>query len=134
MGEKLGLLGEGKTAFMDAHSQTVQALPGHGCFRAGISLQAPSKKPPKLPNSGSPKDRFTFFVSLPYIGRSSCSIPLDLESESVRLLDFNRLWVDIPGRRAVVNGEKRGDIGEILVHQARYMIFDNCKLYFFTYS
>ena len=38
---------------------------------------------------------------------------------------------DVPDRRAVASAEERerDKIGEILVHQARYMIFDNCKLY-----
>jgi len=130
MGEKLGLLEEGETAFMDAHSRRVRALPGRGRFRTGISSQVPSKKPPGLSKSGSSEDRFTLFVSLPYFGESSGSILLGPESESVRLLDFKHLGADIPSPRAVMAKEKIGDMGEILVHQARYMIFDNCKLYF----
>ena len=54
------------------------------------------------------------------------------ESESVRLLDFKRLEVDLDGDDVVSGGEK-ADKGEILVHQARYMIFDNCELNFFAY-
>ena len=59
-------------------------------------------------------------------------ISLDSESESVGLLDFKRLGVYDPGSRAVPSGEKEDDIGKILVHQARYMIFDNSKLCFFS--
>ena len=51
------------------------------------------------------------------------------ESESVELLDFKHLGADVPNRISLVNVEDKDDIGEILVHQARYMIFDNCRLY-----
>jgi len=48
-------------------------------------------------------------------------------------LDFKRLGVDVPNSCATVSREDKDDIGGILVHQARYMIFDNCKLYFSPY-
>ena len=117
---------------MDAHLQRVRALPGRGRFGTGISLLAPFKKPTESPRSGLSEDRFILFISFPYFGKSSDSILLGLESESVRLSDFKHLEVDVSDRRVVVS-EKRDDIGEILVHQARYMIFDNRGLYFFAY-
>jgi len=76
---------------------------------------------------GSSEDRITLFVSFPYFGKSSSSVPLGPESESIELLDFKSLGVDVPDRRGVISPED-GDIGGILVHQARYMIFDNCEL------
>jgi len=60
--------------------------------------------------------------------KSSGSFPLGPESESVELLDFKHLGVDAPAHSTVVSGEKKEDIREILVHQARYMIFENCEL------
>ena len=128
MAEKLGLQQEGETAFMDAYSQRVRALPGHRRFRTGVSLRAPFKKPSELPKSGSSEDRFILFVSFPYFGRSSEEITLGQERESLKLLDFRLLGVDACERRVKVSEEERADIGEILVYQARYMIFDNCKL------
>ncbi|PUU79857.1 hypothetical protein B9Z19DRAFT_1124564 [Tuber borchii] len=94
-------------------------------FGTGVSLRAPSKKPSELSGPGPSEDRFVLFVSFPYFGGSSKKITLDPESESVKLLDFKRLGVGAPGRGAVVSEEERDDVGEILVHQARYMIFDN---------
>ena len=132
MGERLGLLRKGETAFMDAYSQRVRALPGRGRFRTGVSLRAPSRKPSESPKSGSSEDRFILFVSFPYFGRSSEEISLGPESESVGLLDFKRLGVGGPDPRAMVSKEEKDPIGEMLVHQARYMIFDNCKFYFFA--
>jgi len=103
------------------------------------SGKEPSGKEPsdkKSPESPKSEDRFILFVSFPYFGGSSEGVPLGPESESVKLLDFKRLGLDVPARRAPVSEEEgddisaeedRDDIGEILVHQARYMIFDNCK-------
>ena len=121
---------------MDAHLQRVRQLPGHGRFRTGISLRAPFKEPSKLPKSGSrelsklgpSEDRFILFVSFPYFGESSQEIALGPQSETVRLIDFGSLGIDVPDRGAVAKGEG-DDIRGILVHQARYMVFDNCKLY-----
>ena len=129
MGEKLGLQREGETAFMDAYSRRVRALPGRGSFRTGVSLREPFKEPSQLAKSGSSENRFILFVSFPYFGESSEGVEFAPESESVELLDFKRLGFDLPHRRAPANKEERGDIGEILVHQARYMIFGNCELY-----
>jgi len=136
MGEKLGLLRQGETAFMDAYSKRVRALPGRGRFRTGVSLQTSFKQPSELSKSGSPEDKFIFFVSFPYFGGSSGDISLGLGSESVKLLDFKRLGFDALDWRTLVSEEERDDTvevpvqrGEILVHQARYMIFDNCKKY-----
>ena len=138
MGEKLGLQKEGETTFMGPYLERVRELPGHERFRTGISLRAPFKEPAELSRSES---RFILFASFPYFGGSSQGIVLGSESESVKLLDFKRLGLDIPARRALASKEERDgvreisaeeegdDIGEILVHQARYMIFDNCKLY-----
>ena len=164
MGEKLGLLREGETGFMDAYSQRVRALPGCGRFRTGISLRAPLREPSEFSRLGSSEDRFILFVSFPYFGESSGEITLGPESESVKLLDFKRLGVGIPNHRAIAEeqddireistGEERDDIreipvgegrddireisvgddiGKILVHQARYMVFDNRKKYALAY-
>ena len=142
MGEKLGLQREGETAFIDAYLRTVRTLPGRGRFRTGVSLREPFKEPLELSRS---EDRFVLFVSFPYFGGSSEGIALGPESESVNLLDFKRLVVDVPAHKAPASKEERdseweisaeegGDsIGKILVHQARYMIFDNCKLYALAY-
>jgi len=119
--------------FGDAHSKRVRALPGRERFGTGISLRVPSKKPSDLPKSSSPEDRITLFVSFPYFGRSSSSIPLGPEGESVRLLDFKRLGVCVPDGSTAVIGEEEGDIGGILIHQTRYMVFDNCMIYFLSY-
>ena len=149
MAEKLGLEKEGETAFMDGYLHRVRELPGRERFRTGVSLRAPFKEPsgfPKLgspeplrlgssqlPKPGSPEDRFILFVSFPYFGKSNGGNPLDPENESVGLLDFKRLGVDSPNRRVVEKAEG-DDIGKMLVHQARYMIFDNCKLDFVACS
>ena len=120
--------------FGDAHSKRVLTLPGRERFRTGFSLRIPSKTPSELAKLGSSEDRITLFVSLPYFGKSSgSSILSGPESESVRLLDFKDLGVDVPGRSAAAPGEEKDHIAGILVHQARYMIFDNCKFCFFTY-
>jgi len=116
--------------FGDAHSKRVLALPGCGRFRTGISLRVPSKKPQEWAKSGSSEERITLFVSFPYFGKSSGSIQLGPESESVRLLDFKRLGVDVPGSSGVVTVEGKDHSEEILVHQARYMVFDNSKFCF----
>ena len=129
--------------FGNAHSKRVLTLPGRERFRTGFSLRVPSVNSSKLAKSGLSEDRITLFVSFPYFGKSSSSIPLGPESESVRLSDFKRLGVGAPDRRAIVSeeeerdgtrqisvGEVRDGIGEVLVHQARYMIFDNRKLFF----
>jgi len=131
MAEELHLLNP--TTFGDTHSEKVLALPGHENFRTGISLRVPSKIPLGLPSSGSPEDQSTLFVSFPYFGKSSSSIPLSRESESVRLLDFKRLGADVADHSAVVGGEGHDDIMGTLVHQARYMIFDTRKLYSLAY-
>ena len=132
MGERLGLPKEGETAFMVAYLQRLRTLPGHGRFSTGVSLRAPFKELSEAARQGSSEDRFILFVSFPYFGKASENITLGPESESVGLLDFKRLGVSDPDPR-VVPSEERGPIGKILVHQARYMIFDNCKLYFFAY-
>ncbi|KAG0638287.1 hypothetical protein HOY80DRAFT_906499, partial [Tuber brumale] len=122
---KLGLQKEGEAAFMDAHLRRVQALPGRERFRTGISLRVPFNKPPELPRSGLPEDRSTLFISVPYLGKHTGRIPLGPESESVRLLDFKQLGANVPYHTVEASEGERDDIGEILVHQARYMIFDN---------
>ncbi|PUU82963.1 hypothetical protein B9Z19DRAFT_1040118 [Tuber borchii] len=110
--------------FWDAHSKRVLTLPGCGKFRTGFSLRVPSENPSVLAKLGSPEDRITLFVSFPYFGKSTSIITLGPERESVKLLDFKRLGVDAPDHSAVVS---EGDVapGEMLVFQARYMIFDN---------
>lgn len=141
MAEKLGLKKEDETAFMGGYLKRVRELPGREGFRTGISLQASFKKPSDLPRSGSSDDRFIFFVSFPYFGRSRGEVTLNSESESVKLLDFKRLGVEVPERRPGVSEAERDyirqipgergtpvDEGEILVHQAQYMLFDNSKL------
>ena len=129
---------------MGEYLRRVRKLPGHGRFRTGISLRAPLGKPSESSQPSSSEARFILFVSFPYFGGSSEGIALDSESESVNLLDFKGLGVDVPAHRAPAGGggrgsvreisaEEEGDsIGKILVHQARYMIFDNCKLYSFA--
>ena len=133
MGEKLGLQREGETAFMDAYSRRVRTLPGSGRFRTGVSLREPFKGPSQLAKSSSSEDRFILFVSFPYFGESSEGVEFGPESESVKLLDFKRLGFDLPHSRGPANREEGDDIGEILVHQARYMIFDNRELYTLAY-
>ena len=135
MAEKLGLQKEGKTTFMSAYLQGVQALPGHGRFRTGVSLRAPFEEPSELSKPGSSQAGFTLLVSFPYFGEFSKKGELDLQRESVKLLEFKRLGGGIRSRKAAAGGEGSAEIGEtsvekqeILVHQARYMIFDNCKL------
>ncbi|KAG0638284.1 hypothetical protein HOY80DRAFT_1079318 [Tuber brumale] len=125
IGEKLSLQKEGETTFMDAHLQGVQALPGRERFRTGISLRVPFNKPPELPRSDLPEDRSTLFISVPYLGKCTSRIRLGPESESVRHLDFKLLGANVPYCRVGASEEEGDDIGEILVHQARYMIFDN---------
>ena len=136
MAEKLGLKEEGETAFMGGHLKRVRELPGREGFRTGISLRAPFKEPSDSHNSGSSGDRFILFASFPYFGRSSQNVILSTKSESVKLKDFKRLAVDVPDREPGVGEERRDYIGgisveegEILVHQAQYMLFDNSKLY-----
>ncbi|PUU82950.1 hypothetical protein B9Z19DRAFT_1190011 [Tuber borchii] len=155
MAEKLGLKKKDEAAFMGGYLKRVRDLPGREGFRTGISLRASFKKPsdssksglPESPKSGSSRvsrpgsseDRFILFVSFPYFGRSSEKITLGPTSESVKLLDFKRLGVDVPDRKPGVIEEERDYIrdmsveqegisveeGEILVHQAQYMLFDN---------
>ena len=141
MAEKLGLQKEHETTFMSAYLERVRALPGQGGFRTGISLRAPFKEPSKLPKLGSSEmpepdsleDRFILFISFPYFGISSEKIALDRQRESLKLMDFRLLGVDVRDRRVEVGWERGAEIGEILVHQARYMVFDNCKLYALAY-
>ena len=141
MAERLGLQKEGETAFMGAHLERVRALPGQERFRTGVSLWTPFKELSKLPKSGSSElpepgssdDRFILFVSFPYFGISSEKIALDRERESLKLINFRLLGVDVRDRRVEVGWEGEAEIEEILVHQARYMIFDNCKLYVIAY-
>jgi len=102
--------------FGDAHSERVRALPGCERFRTGISLRVPAKKSCELSKSSSSKDRLIFFVSFPYFGRSGSITSLGPKSESVELLNFGRLGVDVPGRGAAMSREDKDDIGEILVH------------------
>ena len=115
--------------FGDTHLKRALALPGRGRFRTGISLRVPAKKLSVLVKPGSSEDKIALFVSFPYFGESSGEITLGPESESVKLLDFKHIGFDVSNRStAVSEQEERDDIDEILVHQARYMIFDNCKL------
>jgi len=131
MGEKLALQGAGETGFARAYLQGVQALPGCGRFRTGISLWASPHEPLELLKSGSPEDKLILFTSFPYFGESRGEITFGSECESVALLDFNNLGARVHGRRPVAS-EKGGDgFEKILVHQARYIIFDNCKLSFY---
>ena len=88
-------------------------------------LKQDTSDPPKAVSS---EDRLFLFVSFPYFGISSEKITLDRRRESLKLLDFRILGVDVRDRRVEVSGEGEADMGEILVHQARYMIFDNCEL------
>ena len=149
MAEKLGLKEEGETAFMGGYLKRVRELPGREGFRTGISLRASFKEPSDSPNSGSSGDRFILFASFPYFGRSTQKATLSPKSESVKLLDFRRLVVDVPDCKPGVSEDRRDYIeeilvekggvsveggisieeGEILVHQAQYMLFDNSKLY-----
>ena len=142
MAERLGLQKEGETTFMGAHLERVRTLPGHGRFRTGLSLWSPFKESSKLPKSGSSElperglseDRFILFVSFPYFGIPSEKIILSREKESLKLLDSRLLGIDARDRRVEVSEEgESADEGEILVHQARYMIFDNRKLYCFLH-
>ena len=119
--------------FGDAHSKRVLTLPGRGRFRTGFSLRVPYKNSSELAKPGSSEDRITLFVSFPYFGKSSSSIPLGQASESVELLDFKRPGTDVPDPIPMMSEGDKDDIEEILVHQARYMIFDNCKLCFPAY-
>ena len=148
MAEKLGF----EAAFMQAYSQRVRALPGRGRFRTGVSLRAPCKRLTEPRGDSSSEDRFILFLSFPYFGRYSKGVGPSPESESVTLLNFKRLKVHASDRSTLVSEgdgddtgktttkgkddkgktpaeEDKTDIGEILVHQARYMIFDNRKLY-----
>ncbi|PUU82940.1 hypothetical protein B9Z19DRAFT_1190008 [Tuber borchii] len=132
IGEKLGLRREGEDPFMGLYLPRVQTLPGCGLFRTGTSLRVPFTKLPESSRSSTPEDRFIFLVSFPYFGGSSEKITLGPERESIKLLDFKSLRVSAPDRKAVVSKEGKDAIGEIpveegeiLVHQARYMIFDN---------
>jgi len=113
---------------MGAHLQRARALPGHRRFRTGVLLQAafggPWERRPLHPS----QDRFILFVSFPYFGISSEEITLGRRRESLKLLDFKFLGVDARDRRVHISEEAEVvGIGEILVHQARYMIFDNSK-------
>jgi len=128
------------TTFGDAHSKRVLSLPGREKFRTGISLRVPSKKPLEPSKSGSLEDRTILFVSFPYFGESRKWVEFGHKRESVTLLEFKRLGVGVRGRRGAFGQEVSDDIGgisvkkgDILVHQARYMIFDNSKLYLFAY-
>ncbi|PWW79093.1 hypothetical protein C7212DRAFT_360614 [Tuber magnatum] len=55
-------------------------------------------------------------------------IQLGAESESIGLLDFKRLGAHVPGGKPGKLGGDKTEIGEVLVHQARYMIFDNSEV------
>jgi len=137
---------------MGGYLKSVPELPGREGFRTGISLRAsfgPSGLPKagssKSPNPGPSGDRFILFVSFPYFGRSIQKATLSLKSESVKLSDFKRLGVDVPDREPGVSEEMERDYvaeisveqeagvsvekGEVLVHQAQYMLFDDSKLY-----
>jgi len=134
MGEKLCLQKKGETAFMDEYAQRIRALPGRGCFTTGISSLAPFKKSSELSMSSSSKDNFILFVSFPYFGEASEKAILCLRSESVKLSDFRRLGLGAPDCTTVICKQEvdyttgiQVDSGDALVHQARYMIFDNCK-------
>ncbi|KAG0128939.1 hypothetical protein HOY82DRAFT_621337, partial [Tuber indicum] len=125
IGEKLGLQGEGETTFTDAHLQRIRRLPGHERFRTGISLRVPFKKLSNQSTSGLSEDRSTLFISIPYLGKYDSRVLLRPECESVKLLEFKHLGVHLPCRAVEASVEERDEIGKILVHQARYMIFDN---------
>jgi len=142
---------------MDSYSQRALESPGRGRFRIGISLRPAFTRPSGPSRSGSSGDRFILLVSFPYFGGSSEKIKLGPESESVKLLDFKPLEVGVHAQRGVVGKEKKDgeekkdgkkkkdgkrkdgtreipvEEGEMLVHQARYMIFDNCQLYLSVY-
>ena len=135
MGEKFGLQRKGETTFMDKCLQGVPKLPGPGHFRTGISLRASFQNPSGLPKPDSSGGGFVLFISFPYFGESSEEKELDSERESIKLREFKRLGVGVRGREAPVGRRRSNDTrevsvekDEILVHQARYMIFDNCKL------
>ncbi|CUS12902.1 unnamed protein product [Tuber aestivum] len=148
MAAGLHLPSEPDSTFGKAHSGRVLGLPGPKDFKTGISLRAPFKEPSEVPKSGLSEGRFILFASFPYFGEHDRNVPLGARSEreSVRLLEFKRLGARVPGRRASAGKQKgkekegenekeevgedeveeeRDDIGDILVHQARYMIFDN---------
>ncbi|PWW79097.1 hypothetical protein C7212DRAFT_153698 [Tuber magnatum] len=112
------------TAFAVSHKDKVLSLPGQACFRTGILLRAPFKKQSGLSKSDSPEDRFMLFVSFPYLGNYSTGVQPGPDSESARLLEFKREGDNVPDHDVKIE-EKGNYLGEILVHQARYMIFDN---------
>lgn len=135
MGEKLGLQRKGETTFMNQYAQRIRALPGRRFFRTGISSLAPLKKSSELSRPCSSGDRFILMVSFPYFGEASEKVTLCPRSESVKLLDFKRLGLGAPDCTTVrckaeidYAGGLLVDIGDTLVHQVRYMIFDNRKL------
>jgi len=112
------------------------------------SPDPPKSGSSKLPKPVSSEDRFILFVSFPYFGRSIEKATLSPKSESVKLSDFKHLGVDVPDREPGVEKERdyigetsveeeEGGVsvekGEVLVHQAQYMIFDNCKLHAHAY-
>ncbi|CUS12900.1 unnamed protein product [Tuber aestivum] len=125
MAGKLRLITERGATFRDEHSKRVEALPGHGRFRTGVSLRVPSKRLLESSGSDLSETRFTLFVSYPYFGEPNGEIPLGARSESVRLLDFKGLGVYERHGGGRITGGSRIEIEEVLVHQARYMIFDN---------
>ena len=130
MGEKLALQKAGETGFARAYLQGVHALPGRRRFRTGISLWASPNEPLELLRSGLPEDKLILFTPLPYFGESRGGITFGSESESVALLDFNHLGARVHGRRPVASEKEKDGFEKILVHQARYIIFDNCKMLF----
>jgi len=161
MAEKLGLKKNGEAASVGGYLEGARSLPGRAGFRTGISLRTffrgifPKAGSPELLKSGSstlPKpdsseDRFILFVSFPYFGRSSKETTLSPEGESVKLLDFKRLGVGFHSREPGLSEKERDSIGEIsvegeggvsvekgevLVHQAQYMLFNDSKLYAHT--
>ena len=124
MAQKLGLQQEGETTFMGPYLERVRALPGHKNFGTGVSLRAPFKGLAEISRS---EERFILFVSFPYFGIPREDIPLGRERESLKLLDFRLLGVDARDRGVEVSEDVIAGKEEILVHQARYMIFNNRK-------
>ncbi|RPB03056.1 hypothetical protein L873DRAFT_275013 [Choiromyces venosus 120613-1] len=119
---KLGLNPKYTTAFKDEHSKRVLEHPGRAGFRMGISLSVLFELS---------EDKLTFFVSIPYFGMVGPAVTLDSTSESVTLSELKQLKVHIPNNGGLAGEEERDEIGEILVDQARYMVFDDRKLHVF---
>ncbi|CUS12892.1 unnamed protein product [Tuber aestivum] len=125
MAYRLRLLSDAELDFWVSHKESVLALPGDGYFRTGILFSVPLERLLGLGTPPSSEDRFTLFVSFPYLGNSAIGFRPGFRSESVGLLDFKTLGVRPLDRGDVRSEGERDDIREIVVHQARYMIIDN---------